>query len=129
MSSMRALRREPTLLDLRDLERIGDRRAEIEALEAGDDGPAHRRRAAVRRLLLATLDEMEEQLCLYGWRARRVVAGWRRLAELEASGRDGETPALPEKKPARRRRSQPRRAGETPALPATNQDGGRKNGS
>jgi hypothetical protein len=66
---------EPTDLDLRDLERIGDRRREVEAVEAADE-----RVAAVRRLLLATLDEMEEELCLYGHRAPAVVEGWRRLA-------------------------------------------------
>ncbi len=82
-------RREPTLLDLRELERIGDRRAEIEAVEIADDGPAHRDQAAMRRLLLATLDEMEEALCLYGRRAPAVAEGWQRLARFESFGRDG----------------------------------------
>ena len=78
------VRREPTLLELRDLERIADRRAEIEAVETDDQGLA-----AVRRLLLDTLDEMEEELCLYGRRARGVVEGWRRLSGFESFGRNG----------------------------------------
>ncbi len=84
-----AWHREPTLLDLRDLERIGDRRAEIEAVEAADEGPAHRRQAAVRGLLLATLDDMAEELCVYGRRAPAVVEGWQRLAHYDAFGRNG----------------------------------------
>ena len=79
-----ALDREPTTLDLRDLERIGDRRAEIEAVEAADD-----RQMAVRRLLLKVLDEMEEELCLYGRRAPGVAEGWRRLRRFESFGRNG----------------------------------------
>ena len=74
-------RREPSLPDLRDLERMGERRAEIEAVETADE-----RQAAVRRLLLDTLDEMEEDLCLYGRRAPRVVEGWRRLGCFESFG-------------------------------------------
>ncbi len=81
-----ACHREPTLLDLRDLERIGDRRSEIEAVEADDDG----RQAAVRGLLLATLDDMEEELCLRGRRAPAVVEGWQRLAHYDAFGRNGQ---------------------------------------
>lgn len=77
--------REPTLLDLQDLERMGDRRAEIEAVEAADD-----RQAAVRGLLLATLDDMEEELCLRGRRAPAVVEGWQRLAHYDAFGRNGQ---------------------------------------
>ncbi len=81
--------REPTLLDLEHLERLGDRRTEIEAVETDGDGPAHRRRAATRQLLLDTLDEMEEELCLYGHRAPLVVEGWRKLACFESFGRNG----------------------------------------
>ncbi len=76
--------RQPTPAVLRELERIGDRRAEIQAVVAGDD-----REAAVRLLLLATLDDMEEELCLRGRRAPAVVAGWRRLARYASFGRDG----------------------------------------
>ncbi len=76
--------REPTGLDLRDLERLGDRRAEIESAT-----PSGRRQAEARRLELATLDEMEEALCLYGRRTPAVVEGWRRLACLESVGRNG----------------------------------------
>ena len=83
--------REPTPAVLRELERIGDRRAEIEAVEADDDGPADRRQAAVRRLLLDTLDQMEEELCLHGRRAPAVVDGWRLLADFESFGRDSES--------------------------------------
>ncbi len=78
------LDREPTALDLRDLQRIADRRAEIEAVEAGDD-----RQAAVRALLLATLDDMEGELCLYGRRAPAVIEGWRRLAHYASFGKEG----------------------------------------
>ncbi len=77
-------RREPTLLDLEDLERIGDRRVEIEAAEADDEN-----QAAARGLLLATLDEMEEALCLYGRRAPAVLDGWQRLARFESFGSNG----------------------------------------
>ncbi len=77
---------EPSRAVLRDLERIADRRAEIEAVETDDDGPAHGRPAAIRRLLLDTLDEMEEELCLHGRRAPAVVEGWRLLAQFESFG-------------------------------------------
>ena len=77
-------RREPTRLDLRDLERIGDSRAEIEAVEATGEGDRE-----VRRLLLDVLDEMEEGLCLYGRRAPVVREGWRRLACFDSFGRNG----------------------------------------
>ncbi len=77
--------REPTPLDLRELERIAERRAEVEAVEAGGDG----RQAAVRTLLLATLHDMEEDLCLYGRRAPVVVEGWRRLAHYAWFGKEG----------------------------------------
>jgi hypothetical protein len=86
-ASERPVYREPTNPELRELERIGERRAELEAVEAGDE-----HQAAVRRLLLETLDEMEEALCLYGRRARAVTDGWRRLAGLESPRRANREP-------------------------------------
>ncbi len=98
------LRAEPTERDLEDLQRIADRRAEIAGsglpesglpgsgppeVETDQDGPAHRRQRKIRRLLLDTLDEMEEELCLYGWRAPAVVEGWRKLACFDSSRRNG----------------------------------------
>ncbi len=80
----------PSPLVLRDLERIADRRAEIEVVEADDDGPAHRQPATVRRLLLDTLDEMEEELCLHGRRAPAVLEGWRLLSDFESFGKERE---------------------------------------
>ena len=70
---------EPSRLVLRDLERIAERRAEVEAVTPADDGEAE-----VRRLLLATLDEMEEELCARGRRAPELREGWQRLARFES---------------------------------------------
>ena len=86
-SRMRFHHSEPTPDDLEALERLGDRRAEIEAVRPADD-----REAEIRRGLLAIVDRMEEALCLYGRRARAVTEGWRRLAGLESPRRANREP-------------------------------------
>lgn len=70
----------PQTLDA--LQRVADRRAEVEAVKAADD-----RQAAIRRYLLATLDLIEEAICLRGPRTGAVRAGWKRLADFESFGR------------------------------------------
>ncbi len=75
----------PTAADFRHLERIGDERAAIEG--SGDPAvtPADRQDAALRQHLLATLDRMEEALCVHGHRMaeEEIAAGWQELAGWE----------------------------------------------
>ncbi len=72
---------EPTDADLEALERIAARRAQIEA---------ERRGSRTRSFLLATLDEMEETLCLQGCRSRVVRDGWQTLDRFRSFGRKEE---------------------------------------
>ena len=76
---------QPSRRVLKELERIGDRRAEIEAATVDGDGEAE-----IRRLLLATLDEMEEEVCAHGCRSPAVREGWDRLARFGSFGRNGD---------------------------------------
>ncbi len=74
----------PSARALEGLERIAERRAEIEAVKAvyGPD-------AELRDFLLKLLDDMEEALCI-GSGARAVRHGWEVLADFEAFGRNGD---------------------------------------
>ena len=76
---------EPSMNVLEGLERIAERRAEIETVKAvyGPD-------AELRDFLLKLLDDMEEALCCTGEGSRSVRHGWNVLAHFESFGREGD---------------------------------------
>ncbi len=71
--------RGPSATALKVLERLGRRRAALEAL-----APAGDHQAAVLRRSFATLDDMEEALCEEGPGSPLLAEGWQRLDEIEA---------------------------------------------
>ncbi len=74
----------PPPADLRELERLEDRRLAFEELKPEDE-----HQVTVRKLLLDYIDVMEEIVCEEGRKAPFLAEGWQRIEELEARYREG----------------------------------------
>ncbi len=75
---------QPSAEVLEALERIAERRAEIETV-----GAVYGPEAELREFLLKLLDDLEETICRTGCRGRKVRHGFEVLAHFESFGRNG----------------------------------------
>ncbi len=78
----------PPPADLRELERLEDRRLAFEELKPEDE-----HQVTVRKLLLDYIDVMEEIVCEEGRHAPFLAEGWQRIEELEARYWEGRVEA------------------------------------